>query len=57
MKNRGVQYGPRFGFAYALTGDDNLGISANYAWSKSLGYYPPFCYVPLQQTPIWRPAV
>jgi len=42
MKNRSVQYGPRFGFAYALTRDDNLVISANYAWSKSLGYYPPF---------------
>jgi hypothetical protein len=35
MKNRGVQYGPRFGFAYALTGDDKTVLRGGFGMAYS----------------------
>jgi len=35
MYNRGVQYGPRFGFAYALTGDDKTVLRGGYGMAYS----------------------
>ena len=35
MHNRGIQYGPRFGFAYALTGDDKTVLRGGFGMAYS----------------------